>query len=192
MGRYSFSWALGMLAGPIIGGLLENFGFTILFSTYLAVGIPAFIIALYAMHFSYQPKNQPTTNKTTTPSKDVAPTHLHHVYLIIIMYSIVMSLIFSIFPAYAEDLSMDAFQIGILFFTLRAARVITLWHSEGITRIGEKQSTNVSIPHLWRNHHPKHNTGNHMVKKENLYIRISQSQPPVVDTILDNKDHQGL
>ncbi|NIR87650.1 MFS transporter, partial [Candidatus Bathyarchaeota archaeon] len=99
MGRYSFSWALGMLAGPFIGGLLlENFGFTVLFSTSLAIGIPAFIIALYAMHFSYQPKNQPTTNKTTTPSKDVAPTHLHHVYLIIIMYSIVMSLIFSIFP----------------------------------------------------------------------------------------------
>jgi len=141
MGRYSFSWALGMLAGPFIGGLLlENFGFAVLFSTSLVVGISAFIIALYAMLFRYQPKSQPVTTKITSSSKGIAPVYAHHIYLVIIMYSIVTSLIYSIFPAYAKGLGMDAFQIGILFTTLGAARAITFWYSESITRIGEKQS----------------------------------------------------
>ncbi|MFQ6081186.1 MAG: MFS transporter [Candidatus Bathyarchaeia archaeon] len=141
MGRYSFSWALGMLAGPFIGGLLlETFGFVVLFSTSLVVGISAFIIALYAMLFPYQPKSQPITTKITSSSKGIAPVYLHHIYLVIVMYSIVMSLIFSIFPAYAEGLGMDAFQIGTLLSTFGTARVLTFWYSESITRIGEKPS----------------------------------------------------
>jgi len=141
MGRYSFSWALGMLAGPFIGGLLlENFGFAVLFSTSLVVGISAFIIALYAMLFHYQPKGQPITTKITSSSKGSVPVYLYHIYLVIVMYSTTISLIFSIFPAYAEGLGMDAFQIGALFSTLGTARVITVWFSESITRIGEKQS----------------------------------------------------
>ena len=141
MGRYSFSWALGMLAGPFIGGLLlETFGFAVLFSTSLVVGISAFIIALYAMLFRYRPKSQPITTKITSPSKGIAPVYLHHVYLVIVMYSIVTSLIFSIFPAYAMGMGMDAFQIGALFSTLGTARAITFWYSESITRIGEKRS----------------------------------------------------
>jgi len=141
MGRYSFSWALGMLVGPFIGGLLlETFGFAVLFSTSLIVGISAFIIALYAMLFRYQPKSQPITTKITSSSRGMTPVYLHHIYLVIVMYSIVTSLIFSIFPAYAEGLGLDAFQIGTLFSTLGTARAITFWYSESITRIGEKQS----------------------------------------------------
>jgi len=141
MGRYSFSWALGMLAGPFIGGLLlETFGFAVLFSTSLVVGISAFIIALYAMLFRYQLKSQPITTKATSSSKGIAPVYLHHIYLVIVMYSIVTSLIFSIFPAFAEGLGLDAFQIGTLFSTLGVARAVTFWYSESITRIGEKQS----------------------------------------------------
>jgi len=141
MGRYSFSWALGMLAGPFIGGLLlETFGFRVLFSSSLVVGVSAFIITLYAMLFHYRPKSQPTTTKITGSSKGIAPVYVHHIYLVIVMYSIVTSLIFNIFPAYAKGLGMDAFQIGTLFTTLGAARAITFWYSETITRIGEKQS----------------------------------------------------
>jgi DHA1 family multidrug resistance protein-like MFS transporter/DHA1 family quinolone resistance protein-like MFS transporter len=141
MGRYSFSWAFGMLAGPFIGGLLlENFGFTVLFSMSLVVGISAFIIALYAMFFPYRPKSKPITTKITSSSKGTAPVYLYHIYLVIVMYSIAMSLIFSIFPAYAEGLGIDAFQIGTLLSTFGTARVLTFWYSESITRIGEKPS----------------------------------------------------
>lgn len=146
MGRYSFSWTLGMLAGPFIGGLLlETFGFAVLFSTSLVVGISAFVIALYAMLFPYRPKGQPITTKITRSSKGVAPVYLHHIYLVIVMYSIATSLIFSIFPAYAEGLGMDAFQIGTLLSTFGTARVITLWYSESIARIGEKQSIIIAL-----------------------------------------------
>lgn len=141
MGRYSFFWALGMLAGPFIGGLLlETFGFAVLFSTSLVVGVSAFIIALYAMLFRYQPKGHTVTTKTTSSPKGVPLVNLYHVYLVIVMYSIAMSLIFTLFPAYAEGLGMDAFQIGTLFSTFGTTRVITFWYSESITRIGEKQS----------------------------------------------------
>jgi len=141
MGRYSFSWSLGMLIGPFIGGLLlETFGFAVLFSMSLVVAISAFIIALYTMLSRHQPRSQPSIPETTSSSKDIVAVSIHPIYLVIVMYSITTGLIFSIFPAYAEGLGLDAFQIGTLFSMLGIARTLTFWHSKSITEIGEKQS----------------------------------------------------
>jgi len=146
MGRYSFSWALGILIGPLFGGLLlKTFGFTVLFSTSLVVAISAFIITLYTMLFRHQTKSQPSTPEITSSSKGIVAVSLHPIYLVIVMYSIATGLIFSIFPAYAEGLGLDAFQIGTLFSMLGVTRTLTFWYSESITRIGEKRSIMLAL-----------------------------------------------
>ncbi|MBO3755252.1 MAG: MFS transporter, partial [Candidatus Brockarchaeota archaeon] len=67
------------------------------------------------------------------------------IYLVVITYSIALSLIFCIFPAYASTLGVSAFQIGVLFAILGVARTIAFWQSERIAKIGEERAMTLGL-----------------------------------------------
>ncbi len=56
MGRYSFSWALGFLLGPLVGGLIvEKTSFPILFTICFSVGLAAIFTAIYGLAWRTPP-----------------------------------------------------------------------------------------------------------------------------------------
>ncbi len=139
MGKFSFSWALGLLLGPSIGGLIVGMlDFENLFLISFIVGLPAILIALYVTIFQCKSiLNVPDREELRASSGNLV---FSSIYLTIMTYNSVVGLIFGIFPAYVESLGMDAFQIGMLFSILGIARAITFLYSERIARMGEKRS----------------------------------------------------
>jgi DHA1 family multidrug resistance protein-like MFS transporter/DHA1 family quinolone resistance protein-like MFS transporter len=138
MGRFSFYWALGFLVGPVVGGyVLENSNFQTLFFTSFIIGTLATFIAFYGL-LACRPFEIPSiaVNETRSGSAQAFLS----IYLIVITYSIALSLIFCIFPAYASMFGVSAFQIGILFATFGAARAVAFWQSGGIAKIGEERA----------------------------------------------------
>ena len=134
MSRYSSSWILGTLIGPTIGGIvLQNYGFIALFtlSSILAVlGLVTFLpTSLEARHFE---RRRHVSCGLTQAFRDVAAILLHPIYIAIVTYSIAVSLIYNIFPAYVKTLGANAFQIGILFTVFGVVRTLSSWRSEGV------------------------------------------------------------
>ena len=142
MGRYGFSWALGFLIGPFIGGLLlEKTSFSNLFTVAHIIGLAAIPTALYALSKpEYELKHTKLQISEMVVARDLLP-----IYFVIITYSMSLGLIFAIFPAYANSLGITSFQIGILFAIFGIARTITFLHSESMSRIGIRESISLAL-----------------------------------------------
>ncbi len=148
MGRFSFSWALGFLLSPFFGGVIvENFGFHPLFITAMILGLGASLIAFYGLIYKqnnkFKKKDVLKEKKFNVKNNGIANSFnsLFSVYLVIVVYSIVVGIIFSIFPVYANSFGVTSFQIGMLFTIFGITRVIVFLNSENVSKIfGEKNS----------------------------------------------------
>lgn len=145
VGRFSFSWALGFLLSPFFGGVIvENFGFYPLFITAMVLGLGASFIAFYGLIYKQNNKfkKKDVSGKEKFKVKDAGKVNsLFSVYLVIVVYSIVVGIIFSIFPVYANSFGVTSFQIGMLFTIFGVTRVIVFLNSENVSKVfGEKNS----------------------------------------------------
>ncbi|MEM2212716.1 MAG: MFS transporter [Candidatus Nezhaarchaeales archaeon] len=144
MGRYSFSWSLGFLVGPFIGGsILEGLGFNTLFTVSFSLGLMAVVTASYGLLERYEAKYSEFTVEQpswATPMKELTP-----IYFVIVTYSITLGLIYAIFPAYAVSINVTFFEVGVLFTILGAVRTITFLGSEVISRMGTNRSIGLAL-----------------------------------------------
>jgi len=142
LGYFTFSWALGMLAAPPIGGwIVQKASFTILFLTSLAVGIAASIFAVYGLKTVKEERMQGDLSR----SKSDSMTILVPVFLVAVALSAALAVVFSIFPAHLNNLGMDPFQIGLIFAALGLTRAITFSQTSYATRIGENLSMMIGL-----------------------------------------------
>ena len=134
MSRYSSSWALGTLIGPTVGGfVLQTYGFKTLFTLSSALAVLGFVTFLPAFIKTGRfERRRRVSGGLTQAFKDAAAVFLHPIYIAIVTYSIAVSLIYDIFPAYVKTLGMNAFQIGILFTMFGVVRTLASWHSGGV------------------------------------------------------------
>jgi DHA1 family multidrug resistance protein-like MFS transporter/DHA1 family quinolone resistance protein-like MFS transporter len=149
-GLYSFSWALGFLIGPFIGGSVLTVwvnNFQILFLVALIIGILACAVAFYSLGSPKKLESSCQIKDSLGRSSKFTGniSSLVAVYLVIIVYSIGVSLVFSIFPGYANNLGVDVFEIGILFVALGVTRTITFLHSQFIARISAKKLITIGL-----------------------------------------------
>ncbi|MGP3702390.1 MAG: MFS transporter [Candidatus Bathyarchaeota archaeon] len=146
MGEYSFSWALGFLLGPFIGGfILEKYGFTTLFSTSLIIGLIALFPAMYLLKNlkkSLVRKEKRTQNFLMI--KNVVNltflTRLIQPAFVNFSYGFILSLLFTLFPAYLKNLGITPFQVGLLFTVFGLTRTITFLQSGIFSRICKEKS----------------------------------------------------
>lgn len=143
MGRFNFSWALGFLLSPFFGGfIVENLGFYTLFITATILGLGASLIAFYGL--IHKQKDKPKGKSSVLEMfnfKNTGSLNIFSVYLVIVVYSIVVGIIFSIFPVYVNSFGITSFQVGLLFTVFGVARVIVFLSSENISKnFGEKNS----------------------------------------------------
>lgn len=144
LGYLNFAWALGMLIGPLFGGLIvEKYDFTILFLISIFIGAASFIPVLF--------KPIDMDRQLPEPSKALIKTHdekwsaLYPVFLIIFIISIVLSMAFNVFPAYLNNLNFSPSYIGALFAIFGLTRALTFMQISRITRIGDNISVIIGM-----------------------------------------------
>jgi len=142
VGYFTFSWALGMLAAPPIGGwIVQTASFTILFLTALVVGMVATIFAVYGLKTVRETRIQGDLSRSRSNSMTI----LVPVFLVAVALSAALAVVFNIFPAHLNNLGIDPFQIGLVFAALGLARAITFSQTSYATRIGENLSMMIGL-----------------------------------------------
>ena len=142
LGYFTFSWALGMLVAPPIGGrIVQTASFTTLFLTSLVVGIAATIFAVYGL----KTFGEAGTQNKTSRSKANTMTILLPVFLVAVALSAALGVVFNILPAHLNNLGIDPFQIGVIFAALGLTRALTFSQTSHATRIGENLSMMIGL-----------------------------------------------
>jgi len=142
LGYFTFSWALGMLAAPPIGGsIVQAASFTILFLTSLVVGMAATIFAVYGLKTVREAKIQGDLSRSGSNSMTI----LLPVFLVAVALSAALGVVFNILPAHLNNLGIDPFQIGVIFAALGLTRAIAFSQTSYATRIGENLSMMVGL-----------------------------------------------
>ena len=135
--KFNISWSTAMVIGPLIGGALIS---------ELSVKTPFVLSSLIAFSFGVfsvlmvrEPKRildvneEPTRNqKTSNGDNGSIVTALASIFL----FSSTTGILVSLFPSYATDLGISAFEIGAITFAFGVMRAIALYQANRIeTRI---------------------------------------------------------
>jgi MFS family permease len=124
--RFNISWGSAMVIGPVIGGSLItawSMKAPFIFSLFLSA-----IFGLLSLFILEEPasKNKPEIHASTEP-KNVEEKQYPLVSGLasIFLFSSIVGIILTLFPAYASQLKISAFSIGWIVFGFGAARVVT-------------------------------------------------------------------
>jgi MFS family permease len=143
MGRYGIALVLGVLIGPLIGGLLiERLDYTYLFAISSAVIVVSMVQAIIWVVPSYPSRKSSHPQNISGNLRIIR--RLIPWYLMLICYGAVWGLITSIFPGYAHSAGISPLFIGLLFTGFALARVFSYATVHRYVRFGEKR-TLVSI-----------------------------------------------
>ena len=139
MGRFSVSYSSGFLIGPAIGGFLsQTLGITSLFLMATAeIVLGAILVALIVVP-RYLPSTTSTTHEGGFNFNSIRGSL--SMFSVVLPYSIVFSVIVSIFPGYLSIIGVTKPGIGLLFATFGISRIITYNYSWRFSAFGEKRS----------------------------------------------------
>jgi len=139
MGRYGIALVLGVLIGPLIGGLVtESFGYVSLFIISAVVIGVSTVQAVVWLVSGY-------TATETLPSQSFSGympilKRLLPLYMMIVCYGIIWGLVTAIFPGYANSIGISAVLIGFLFSAFSVARIFSYATAHRYSRFGEMRT----------------------------------------------------
>jgi len=146
MGHFSFSWSLGFLVGPPLGGFIhQSTDFQTLFMISLAVGLAA--VAAFACGLRALRRSTVLTppRMQRAESRGWSMRTLLPVFVVIIPYSWSMGVFLALFPAYASGFQVSSFEIGLLFATFGTVRTATMLQASRFTRKGESAALTLML-----------------------------------------------
>jgi MFS family permease len=139
MGRLGIAWATGFLIGPLIGGLVtKNFGYVDLFIiSSVVIGVST-LQALVWLVSGYR-------STETLPTQSFSGYMRIHkrllsLYMVVVCYGIILGLIQTIFPGYANSFGISAVLIGFLFSAFGVARIFSFATAHRYSRFGEMRT----------------------------------------------------
>jgi MFS family permease len=138
--RFNISWGLGMIIGPILGGVLISvlsirapFFFSFFISVFFGLG-SIFIVVERDKKREFDYKSNPIIVDRSNNSN-------HSIFLgisSIFLFSSITGIILTLFPSYATDLGISAFDIGFITFTFGITRTIAFYQANRLeSRIGK-------------------------------------------------------
>jgi MFS family permease len=124
MGLYSVFWASGYFIGPMLGGLiLQAYNYTWLFVISFLLITSALVISVAWVVPGNARRNRrsPATDFSGSLSimKNLTPW-----YMVVLCYGVIISVLISIFPGYANVVGITPALIGILLSTYSLARIL--------------------------------------------------------------------
>ena len=124
--RFTMTWVIGYMIGPLLGSYMFNFGYAHLFLYSSLIMLPslACITLLLRLHTA-------VVNSKNAKSIDIKKVRgivrdRFILILMIIYYSASFAIVLSILPSYMNDNNIDEHSIGLLFFIFGVARLVTL------------------------------------------------------------------
>jgi len=136
MGQYGVALVLGVLIGPLIGGVVtESFGYVNLFiiST-VVIGVSA-VQALVWLVSGYRGAEMLSSQSFSGYTRILK--RLLPLYMMIVCYGVIWGLVTAIFPGYANSIGISALLIGILFSAFGVARLFSYATAHRYSRFGE-------------------------------------------------------
>ncbi len=138
MAWYSAASTIGLLVGPIVGGMIiQEFGFLRLFVFSSVILGFAFIQTIIWVVPSYPKRDSvaPNFSGIMRTFRKLLPW-----YLMIGCYGIVYSVMTTIFPGYANSIGVNTTLIGVLFGSFGLGRIFAYVTSERYVMLGEKKA----------------------------------------------------
>jgi len=138
MAWYSAASTIGLLVGPIVGGMIiQEFGFLRLFVFSSVILGFAFIQTIIWVVPSYPKRDivAPNFSGIMRTFRKLLPW-----YLMIGCYGIVYSVMTTIFPGYANSIGVNTTLIGFLFGSFGLGRIFAYVTSERYVMLGEKKA----------------------------------------------------
>lgn len=137
MGSYCVAWGAGLLTGPFVGGfVIQMFSFTSLFLVSALVLSAA--VATSALLLARTYKRKTARHAVAEATKPTSIRKVVPLYMITISYSVVMGVIVTMLPGYANSEGLIPTMIGLIFTTFGIARVAMFAMSERYSRVGVK------------------------------------------------------
>jgi len=131
------------LIGPIVGGLVvRGFGFIWLFTIsaiLIAFSLLFVVIWIVPNHPRRTVEARTDFSRTLPIMKRLLPW-----YGIAVCYGMISGVIMTVFPGYANALSIDPFLIGVLFSAFSTARILAFSASERLVSFGEARILHVA------------------------------------------------
>ena len=139
MGRYGVALVLGVLIGPLIGGLVtESFGYVNLFIISAVVIGVSTVQALVWLVSGYR-TTETLSSQSFSGSMRILK-RLLPLYMMVVCYGIIWGLITAIFPGYANSIGISAVLIGFLFSAFGVARLFSYATAHRYSRFGEMRT----------------------------------------------------
>jgi MFS family permease len=139
MGRYGIALVLGVLIGPLIGGVVtESFGYVNLFiisTLVIAVSVVQAIVWLVSGYRTTEPPSSQPFSDYMRILKRLLP-----LYMMIVCYGVIWGLITAIFPGYANSIGISAVLIGFLFSAFGVARIFSYATAHRYLRFGQMRA----------------------------------------------------
>jgi len=136
MGRYGIALVLGVLIGPLIGGLVtESLGYVDLFiiSTFvIGVSTVQTLVWLVSGYRTTESVSSQNFSDYIRILKRLSP-----LYMMIVCYGVIWGLIQAIFPGYANSIGISAVLIGFLFSAFGVARIFSYATAHRYSRFGQ-------------------------------------------------------
>jgi len=139
MGRYGVALVLGVLIGPLIGGLVtESFGYVNLFIISAVVIGVSTVQALVWLVSGYR-RTETVSSRSFSGYMRILK-RLLPLYMMVVCYGIIWGLITAIFPGYANSIGISAVLIGFLFSAFGVARIFSYATAHRYSRFGEMRT----------------------------------------------------
>ncbi|MFQ6080572.1 MAG: MFS transporter [Candidatus Bathyarchaeia archaeon] len=126
MGLSAASYGFGSMVGGFLGGLIVTcFGFRATFVLYLTLSIVTALLTVAIREEGDSRRSFKARGTSSTQPLTWDKATLVVACAVSVAYSIVLAIVLTLFPVYAEGLGMETFWIGVLFATFWLGRIIS-------------------------------------------------------------------
>jgi len=124
--KFNIAWGSAMIIGPTIGGALIEYSVKAPFLFSLMITL---LLGLLNLVFVKEPHRKPEATIGENPSlgDDSAQYPVLNALLSIFLFSSLVGIINSLFPAYATNLGIHPYKVGLIMFMLGASRTVTFY-----------------------------------------------------------------
>lgn len=136
LGFFNTSWSLGLFVGPILCALtIDQVGYSGVFISSFIVGFLSLLVLTLAKE---NVKVRHVARRVGLRAvKDMVTIGLH-LYVVAVALSVVLAIIYSIYPAYLSILNFSDSEVSLIIGTLAVARAIGFWSSSIMYKLNER------------------------------------------------------
>jgi len=143
LGLFNASWAMGYFIGPMISALtIEHVGYVGVFWLSFYAGLASPLVLLLAE--GDVKSRQSTRGKVMVRIKE-ALSRGSAFYLAVTASSIVVSIIYSVYPAYLRELGFTDSEVSFIVGVMAAARVVGFWFTTVAPGLSEKRAVYLGL-----------------------------------------------